>query len=229
MQPRIAITLGATTKPAVIEQYRRFVVDGGGNPTVLLPGSDSRGAFDGLLLGGGADVHPREYGAPPEPLTVAEPERDAFERPFAESALRQGLPVLGICRGLQLLNVIYGGGLIQHLEGHSRDEDGRSRQHRASIAAGSRLASILGSPDVLVNSSHHQGVRGALLAPGLRAVGWSDHDLIEAVEADGPEWVLGVQWHPERVDEVDPANRHLAEAFVAAAAARSRVGAAQTG
>src|SRR5207245_1266296 len=136
-------------------------------------------------------------------------ERDALELPLARDAIAAGLPVLGICRGMQLLNVAVGGSLIQHLDGHRAGANAGdpSALHPVRVAPSSRLREILGADEVSVNSRHHQAVRDADLAPSLEATAWSPDGVIEAVEMPGNGFVLGVQWHPERVDEVDPACR----------------------
>ena len=215
MRPKVAITLGARTKPEVVERYVRYMNDSGADAVVVMPGEEIPWAeIDGLVLGGGADVDPAVYGQERHEKTEVEPERDALELPAARKAIDEKLPVLGICRGFQLLNVVLGGSLVQHLDGHERDAEGRAGQHQARVEPGSRLHEVLGKPDVLVNSSHHQAVRSENLAPWLKASATTEDGLIEAFEADG---ILAVQWHPERVDECAPACRELARAFVAAA------------
>jgi gamma-glutamyl-gamma-aminobutyrate hydrolase PuuD len=220
MRPKVAITLGARTRPDVVEQYVQYMHDSGADTLVVMPGNEIPWAqIDGLVLGGGADVDPAVYGQRPHPRTEVEPDRDALELPAARHAMDNHIPTLGICRGFQLLNVVLGGSLVQHLDGHGRDPGGRSGQHRARVEPGSRLHEVLGKPDVLVNSSHHQAVRVENLAPGLKPCATTEDGLIEAFEADG---ILAVQWHPERVDELDPENRHIGQAFVASLRARAR-------
>jgi putative glutamine amidotransferase len=229
VRPRVAITLGATTRPHVIERYVRYLQDAGADPVVVRPGDAVPwDELDGVVFGGGADVDPRAYGQERHPSVEPEPERDALELSLADRALAEGRPVLGICRGFQLLNVVRGGSLVQDLEGHRRDEQGRSRQHAVRVEMGTRLGGLLGKPEVQVNSSHHQAVRPENLAPGLRPTAYSADGLVEAFEGDGPGWLLAVQWHPERVDELDPENRRIGAAFVAAAAAHARQRAASS-
>jgi putative glutamine amidotransferase len=221
MRPRVAITLGARTKPEVVERYVRYMNDSGADAVVVMPGEEIAWAeIDGLVLGGGADVDPAVYGQEPHPKTEVEPDRDALELPAARKAIDDKIPILGICRGFQLLNVVLGGSLVQHLDGHGRDPEGRSGQHEAAVSGGSQLATILGKSSVRVNSSHHQAVRPENLAPGLEPSATTEDGLIEAFEADG---VLAVQWHPERVDELDPENRRIGQAFVASLRTRAAV------
>ena len=233
MRPRIGITAGSKPNPRSMAAYVEYVKNAGGEPVVLQPGTkESIGDCQGLLLSGGVDVHPRHFGreidpAVAETLTIDE-ERDAFELPIARAALDARMPVLGICRGFQLLNVVLGGTMVQHLDGHTNAlaPEGTPRvAHEVRVAPETRLASMLGADEVPVNSWHHQGVREDDLAPGVRATAWAPDGLVEGIEAADDGWVVGVQWHPERVDEVAPANAGIAKAFVKAAAERVPAGA----
>jgi putative glutamine amidotransferase len=147
--------------------------------------------LDGLVLAGGTDIDAALYGAARHPET-GEPDcdRDRVEVALLREALERDLPVLAICRGMQMLNVALGGTLAQHIEGHRCP--GEANAHGVSIAAGSRLDGILGTA---VNSRHHQCV--ARLADGLLVVGRAPDDVVEAVELVGKHFVVGVQWHPE--------------------------------
>jgi putative glutamine amidotransferase len=211
MKPRIGLT---TTPEAVdgrpVEQVNRVYVDAvvraGGVPfvlPVLEPGDAEPAllALDGLLLTGGGDVDPVRYGeaAVPEVYGV-DPGRDAFETALVVAAAHAGLPVLGICRGAQILNVALGGTLLQHVPAVTgRDHCLRDRAeelvHEVRITAGTLLAATAGSIRIGVNSLHHQAVDR--VGAGLRAVAWSDDGIIEGVESDGLGRFLGVQWHPE--------------------------------
>jgi putative glutamine amidotransferase len=184
------------------------------------------GRLDGLLLAGGADVDPSAYGAPPHRCTTGtRPERDAAEIPLARRAMERDLPLLGICRGMQLLNVALGGTLIQHLPDDLGHRDHRRHlgsfddaDHDVRLAQGSLAARACRELLHATKSHHHQGVDR--LGDGLVASGWSTlDDLVEAIEAPAARWVLGVQWHPE----VDPRSG-VVGALVAAAAEAQRPG-----
>ncbi len=180
--------------------------------------------IDGLLLAGGADVDPASYGAVPHPETgLVWPERDRFEIALAVRAIERGVPVLGACRGMQILNVALGGTLQQHLPDvvgtdQHRHTPGLFGDHYVTLEPGSLAARATGGECALVKSHHHQGI--AELGEGLVATGTSpDDQLIEAVELPGDRYVLGVLWHPEE----DEGNRVIASL---ADAARAKVGAA---
>ncbi len=186
---------------------------GGAETRLLLPDSPERAtaaldSIDGLLVTGGADIHPPRYNREPDPNAgLDEPAhaQDEWEIALLRYAMERDMPVLGICRGMQLLNVVCGGQLIQHLPGHRR-EDGvaGSAYHRVYISPGSRLAAIIGAGGfVRVNSRHHQGVSEPIKAASLMASAYSLEDgLIEALESPHHDWVIGVQWHNENRDEV---------------------------
>lgn len=183
-----------------------------GNVPVLLPCTDSAEAIrtmmshiDTLLLAGGCDLAPSLYGAVPSPyLGTVVPERDAFEYRLLAEALRQQVPVLGICRGIQVINVFFGGTLYQDLPTelspaaalHQRPDLPWDVVHPISIAGGSRLHAILGADRVEVNSTHHQSCRD--VAPGFRVTATADDGVIEAIESETLP-ILGVQFHPERL------------------------------
>ena len=170
----------------------------------------------GLVLSGGPDMHPSSYGQEPDPaLGPTEPDLDAFELELVRRADALGLPILGICRGMQVLNVARGGTLVQDLPGHRQEEAGRVATHDVVIREGSLLAGAMGPGSHAVNSFHHQAVR--LVGRGLRAVAWSTDGLVEAVEATDREFVVGVQWHAESLVAEQAG---LYRAFLAAAARR---------
>ncbi len=184
--------------------------------------------LDALLLTGGRDVDPRHYGEEPHPrLGELDPAKDALELAAVRAAAARRIPILGICRGIQLLAVAFGGALHQDLgsqvEGAIRHEQGvdkRVTSHRIHVEPGSRLAAILGTAGPLwVNSYHHQAVKR--VPEGFRAVAQAADGVVEAIEAADPRygWIVGVQWHPEGLWRRDEPSRRLFGAFVEAAAA----------
>ncbi len=184
--------------------YARAVQAAGGLP-VFLPSSADPGDYssrlDGLLLSGGADIDPARYGqAPREDLFTPEPTRDAFEMALLDGAAATGIPVLGICRGIQVLNVYGGGTLHQHVAPHACFELPTNWiSHRVDFADGSLLASLYGSSQQ-VNSLHHQTIDK--VAEGFVVTGRSDDGTVEGLETTSHRW-LGVQWHPEMLDSRD--------------------------
>ncbi|GIW06278.1 MAG: gamma-glutamyl-gamma-aminobutyrate hydrolase [Dehalococcoidia bacterium] len=221
-KPRIAITVGANTPEQSVARYLAAVERAGGDPVPIRPGDrPSLAEFDGLLLSGGGDINPARYGQEPDPHTTGiDDARDELEFSLAKAALIRDIPVLAICRGFQVLNVVCDGSLVQHVEGHALMDGG---QHEIDITPGTRLASALGtSGSVLVNTRHHQAVRETERAETLVVAAVSPDGLIEALESPRHRWVVGVQCHPERVEEVDPRFAALFEAFVAAAAEHPR-------
>jgi putative glutamine amidotransferase len=188
-------------------------LQGAGGAAILVP-VDERAAervvelLDALLLIGGADVDPRTYGADPEPATeVTYPERDRFEITMANLALERDLPVLGICRGMQILNVARGGTLVQDLAGpdgkniHRRQLGGfDDSENHVALEEGSLVARAAGEGVHIAHCHHHQAI--GELGDGLAITGRAVEDeLPEAIEAADGRWVLGVQWHPETRDE----------------------------
>jgi putative glutamine amidotransferase len=198
--------------------YPQAIAACGGLPVELARDADVDGVvdrLDGLVLTGGADVDPATYGQDPDPqLGHIEPDRDAWEFALLAAAERRGIPVLCICRGVQLLNVAKGGTLRQHVgveegDGHPRfDEDGRSPAHEVEFADGTVAASLYGS-HADVNSLHHQVIDE--VGEGLKVSGRSPDGAVEAVELVGGK-VLGLQWHPELLAKPDPAFQWLVEA-----------------
>lgn len=219
-----------TTAAVLPYGYVSAVADAGGVPLLLPPPTSTQGTenagtavsvLDGLLLSGGADIEPGRYGAQPHPQTADwRPERDLWELSLLEAALERDIPVLGICRGAQLLNVARGGSLRQHVpedaghEGH-RPEPAVYGTTTVRLEPAALPGRLLG-PSVEVPCYHHQSI-GAL-GGGLTVTGRSADGTVEAVELAGRDFVFGVQWHPE-VGE-DP---RLFEGLVAAAKARSGV------
>lgn len=167
---------------------------------------------DALLLTGGEDVEPARYGEQPHP-TVGEVNaaRDATEVALVTAARERRLPTLAICRGIQLLNVAFGGSLVQDIPSqrpdslpHDPDGPRDRRVHEVQVEPGSRLASLLGATSLRVNSMHHQAVDE--VADGLRATAWAPDGLIEGLEWAGRDWwAVAVQWHPEELEGKDTA------------------------
>ena len=213
--------------------YVEGVAEAGGVPVVLPPVGEARtaeaviGGLDGLLLSGGSDLHPGYYGEKPLPeLGVTIPERDAFEMALLERALRRKIPILGICRGMQVLNVALGGTLYQDLPsqmdhmvllGHRQETPKWQPTHEVEVDGGSKVAKILGTDELKVNSYHHQAIKD--LAFGLVAVACAPDGVIEAVESSdlAKRWMMGVQWHAEAMRDAGPEHRKLFEAHTSAA------------
>jgi putative glutamine amidotransferase len=201
-----------------------LVEESGGVPVLLTPTAhvdELLDTLDALVLQGGGDVHPGEYGQELHPKTnTIDRRRDAFELALLARARERALPVLGICRGIQLVNVAYGGTLVQHLADvspldHEQIDRWDGLAHPIEIAEGSRLHAVLGERRIEVNSVHHQAVDR--LGEGLRPVALAEDGVVEAVEhASDP--VLAVQWHPEWSAKVDwERQRRLFEALVESA------------
>lgn len=215
------------------DRYFEAVLRHGGQITVLdeVSGAEERAAafaeMDGLLLSGGADIDPRLYGEEPDPSVVVEPGRDALEHEAFAAAEARSVPIFGVCRGLQAINVFRGGSLVQDLRGHTSPAypAPEARSHELRLDPDSRLAAILGDAvpltEATVNTYHHQGVTADRLGAGLVATGFSSHDhgeLVEAFEDPDPDrWVVAVQSHPERTEFTSPEFARLWVAFLDAA------------
>lgn len=221
------------------QRYVQVLVGAGAIPWVipLLEGDEAtlRAIYertDALFLPGGVDIDPATYGATRGAACGrTDPARDWTELLLTRWALTDAKPVLAVCRGAQLLNVAIGGTLYQdigaeHPQAQKHDffpTGGRRRDdlsHDVRIAAGSRLGRLLETDVLPVNSMHHQGI--ARLAPGLTAVATAGDGLIEGVEVPDDRFVVGVQWHPEDLVDVDPRMRRLFDAFIAAARSARR-------
>ncbi len=242
MKPLIGITAATYTAPETGWDYNRVYVacikaieDAGGLP-VLIPVSvdesilrEIYARLDGLLLPGGSDINPDIYGETAGPLTRdIDDARDHAEINLAQWAVDDDLPLLGICRGHQLLNVALGGTLVQDIPSEvgtdivhdiSREQPGvlarDEVRHEVRIDPDSHLASVLGATAIHVNTLHHQAVEKP--APAARVTAFAPDEIIEALELPGKKFALSVQWHPEDMYEHDEAMRRLFRAFVAAA------------
>lgn len=184
--------------------------------------------LDGLLFPGGADIQPALYGEQQHPrLNAVNPNLDAFETALVVWALREDLPILGICRGMQLINVVLGGTLYQDLtaqypgalEHWRRDLERSDLAHRAIVERGSLIEQILGTHQLAVNSLHHQAIKD----PGkdIRICGWADDGIAEFLEVNGHRFVLGMQGHPEELYRDIPAFARLFQTFIAVCASSS--------
>ena len=224
MKPLIGITSyaenaswGHWTAPAALAPLA-YVVSielAGGRPLVVPPMDDAveetLDALDGLVLSGGSDLEPSRYGEAPHPSTSSQPERDRAELALLEAALARELPVLAICRGMQLLNVLHRGSLHQHLPelvGHDRHRETRGEfsDHDVTVRSGSKTASLLGE-HVRVKSTHHQAPDR--IGEGLDAVAWAEDGTVEAIEDPELPFAIGVLWHPEAGED-----KRLFEALV---------------
>jgi len=184
--------------------YPRLVQAAGALAAMLPPDDPSYAAstvarLDGLVIAGGPDVDPVHYGAERSPRTgPPAPERDAWELALIRAALASGTPLLGICRGLQLLNVALGGTLVQHIDGHVKDV-GVFGHHEVTPVPGTLYADLVPESSA-VPTHHHQAVDR--LGEGLLVSAHAPDGTVEAIELPGPAWVLGVQWHPEMGEDL---------------------------
>ncbi len=250
--PRIVVTVGlpaASREPAIAARKNELYADGirrfGGAPVLLDTTSTiaeraaAIAAMDGLLLTGGADLDPALYGHADAGSRDVDRGRDELEAAAWAAADARGVPVLGICRGFQAINVFAGGTLLQHVDAHHGADwgHGPAGTHPIRLDAASRVGALLagreatgspastvadpaavgGDPSIVVNTYHHQAVRPVDLAAGLRACGWADSpagEIVEVFEADGDRFVVGVQCHPERTESTPPSFESLWAAFV---------------
>lgn len=231
MKPLIGITCSFDHKEGryfLPDGYVEAILGAGGYP-VLLPGSANLSTVEpylkkiqGLLLSGGVDVDPYHFNEEPAPgLGEIVPERDAFEIMLVKAALKEHMPVLGICRGIQVMNIAYGGTIIQHIPAraekslkHAQSAPRYHSTHSITVAEGTKLYRLFGSGKVRVNSFHHQAVKK--LAPGFKVSAKAPDGIIEAIESTKHKFVLGVQWHPECMITHDTNARVLFQAFVKA-------------
>lgn len=177
--------------------------------------------LDGLVLAGGGDVDPAYFGAELDGANEAgiDLKRDELELTLARCAMDVDLPTLGVCRGCQVLNVAAGGGMVQHFDGHRSSDEVRV-YHDIVVRPDSRFCRQVGAERFQVNTYHHQGMDRASMSPALDIVAMADAPddwLVEAFESPHHRWIVGVQWHPERLHELGNEHRRLWDAFVAAA------------
>jgi putative glutamine amidotransferase len=233
--PLIGITTSVTVdrvpeRAYVNGAYIRAVQAAGGIPLLLTPhfSTEVQAALwprlGGLLLTGGGDVEPARFGQARHPsVDDVAPARDELELGLTRRALADGVPLLAICRGIQVLNVALGGTLVQDIPSevpdalvHAQTAPRQAPTHSVKVTnEGTRLGRVLGATEIEVNSMHHQAI--GRLGDGLREVAWAPDGVIEGVEMPGERFVLGVQWHPEELVGHDPAARNLFASIVEAA------------
>lgn len=230
----LATSGGEVDNHTLNHTYTDSVVRAGGTPIMLapvpapmIPGLLDR--VDGLVLTGGGDVDPTRYGGTEHASMYGiDFDRDAFELDLVHEAAVRHMPVLAICRGLQVVNVAFGGTLIEDIPTevgsthHSvRGAEVYNGHQRVKVEDSCRVGLVVGTSDLMVNSIHHQAVRQ--LAEPLRAVAWADDGVVEAVEHENAAWpLLAVQWHPEYLgDNDDDASHRLFDALISAAGERS--------
>lgn len=236
-RPRIGVTLDVDEEAQryqLKQAYVEAVLAAGGLPILLPHDGATAGAYlallEGLVVSGGAfDLPPELYGEARRPACgPAKPERTRFEKELLEAALASSLPVLGICGGMQLMNVVRGGTLFQDLEadagvsGHEQPPPKDAPTHAVKVAAGSLLWRLLGpgAPEHRVNSTHHQAVREA--GTGVLVAGRSPDGVVEAIELPDLPFAVGVQWHPEAVVKHDARQGGLFAGLVEAARSAHR-------
>lgn len=232
--PLIGITACHVTTaeghPAVriLRAYVTAIADAGGVPILIPPELDEPSwrtllsRLDGVLFSGGADIGLDHFAGEPHPTVDVEEQRDAIELPLLRATVEADKPLLGICRGLQVMNVALGGTLYTHiidqlpgaLQHDWHDKPRSTLAHPVRVEEGTRLAEILGAPMLRVNTLHHQGIKD--LAPNLKATAYAPDGLIEGIELPENKFALAVQWHPEWMTE-HKEMRSLFKAFVEAA------------
>jgi gamma-glutamyl-gamma-aminobutyrate hydrolase PuuD len=205
-----------------VPKYQRSIEQAGGEIETFYPESftvEGIERLDGLLLTGGGDIDASEFDEENHPQVYnVDPKRDGMELTLTREALQRNIPVLGICRGLQVMNVAMGGNLIQHLEGHDDSNSHRNNiAHQIRILEGTKLHQILGKTNAGVNSFHHQAVKD--LGNRLIATAWSPDKIIEGIEIPDADYFIGVQWHPEEFVDFGKDFQALFDSFVAAARA----------
>lgn len=211
----------------VPENYIEALWRAGGAPTLLLPGdatpaADLLAPLDALVLVGGGDIEASRYGAQDGAKNYGQdPVRDAFEIALLQEADRRNLPTLAVCRGMQVMNVAFGGTLFQHLpdEGrfgeHGQPTSGDASLHEVTLVAGTRVATAAGAATLRSSCHHHQGVDR--VGDGLVVAARAADGLVEAIEREGDGWMVGVEWHPEDTAGTDAAQQGLFDALIARA------------
>ena len=228
MKPLIGITFLSSRITGTSQNYIRAIEEFGGTPLPLYPGisKETYIGIDGLLLTGGGDIHPSNFGEEWHPtLKYVDETRDELEIPLCQKAVEADLPVFGICRGIQVMSVARGGSLYQDIHAEYRQDalihtqvDDEDSRHEIEVTDG-LLNKLIGKRTDEVNSSHHQAVKD--IGEGFVVTAHSTADsVIEAIEAPSKRFVLGVQYHPERMFKTPASREHrgkLFEAFIQAA------------
>jgi putative glutamine amidotransferase len=227
-RPVIGVSFGSERHARAEKEahYLRALERAGAEPLVVRPGREAEvpdllRKVHGWLFTGGDDIAPELYGEEPHAaLGEVQPDRDRMDLLLARGVLAQGLPTLGVCLGMQMLTVAAGGTLVQDISSQVEGATvhAKGTRHPVRVEPGTRLASIVGAPEVEVNSYHHQSVKR--LGRGFRAAAVAPDGVLEAMERPGEPFVLAVQWHPEREGCAPPACDGLFAAFVRAASDR---------
>jgi putative glutamine amidotransferase len=220
--PRIALNTSLDAERVSVGYFYVDKVRQAGGAPVILPPVSAPGALerqlegvDGVVFIGGADYDPALYGKPTHPKVELVPkERQDYDLALCRAVLARRIPALGICGGLQLINIAAGGTLVVHTEGHRSGDPKVIAEHKVAIEAGSALARVLQATTLVVNSSHHQAADAP--GKGLRVTAHAEDGCIEALEAADARFLLAVQWHPERMQT--PESARLFAALVRAAA-----------
>ena len=230
MKPRIGISMNygvaeyGTERAYIDRRYFEFIDEFMAIPIPIVPTENTvllhalLSQLDGILFSGGLDLAPALWDEPQHPATqLVHPRRQRFDLSLYELARKRSLPILGICLGLQMINVVHGGSLYQHLSDHpGRIDHGcesRWSEHALSLNEKSQLRRWLQAEQITVASGHHQGINR--LGRGLLAAATAPDGVVEAVELEGYRFLLGVQWHPERCP-ADSISRTIVEQFIAA-------------
>jgi putative glutamine amidotransferase len=236
LRPLIGVTCSFALEDSASYRLREDYVNAvshTGGEAVILPHTDEQGVreligtLDGIMLSGGDDVDPAHYDEQPHvALGKIEPGRDRFELELVRAAIRVGTPILGICRGMQILYVAMGGKLIQDIPSevkgaikHKQEGPKSYPSHKVVVEKNSKLSGMIGAGEVGVNSFHHQAVKEPVVDRFIVSARASD-SVIEAIEFPEEQFVLGVQWHPEAMFSGSPAMIEIFAAFVAEAAAK---------
>ncbi|PIP12327.1 MAG: hypothetical protein COT45_03060 [bacterium (Candidatus Stahlbacteria) CG08_land_8_20_14_0_20_40_26] len=225
MKPLIGLTTGITaSRYYTISHYITAIMESGGIP-LLLPSVDVNGEgniilashmlsrIDGVLFTGGGDIDPLFYGEHRmASLSRVYRKRDGFELALAKVAVKEGLPVLGICRGCQVLNVMGGGTLKQHVDSHWQELPEERAVHCIKIEKGTKLFDIMKEEEVMVNSFHRQAIKE--LAFGFIISAYADDGIVEGIESTKHKFIIGVQFHPEYLFQENLAVKRLFSSFI---------------